>query len=646
MNYADYGYIRLAAIAPPVAIGNPKRNAEHIVQAMQQNEYANVSLMLFPELSVSGYTCEDLFFNQSMIYQCEEALYQIARATDERIVVVGAPWRMSDGRLLNAGFVCQNGLILGAVPKTSHPNYGEFYDKRWFASGLEVEVCIDHPKLGQFVIATDQLFAVGESLFAVEICEDLWQPAPPSMRHVRAGAELIVNLSASNELVSKANYRRDLIRMASAQGICAYLYAASGPTESTKDIVFGGHQLFAENGALLAQSERFLLEGSSIVCEYDWQKLRHDRTRNGTFANSERPAAYRHCGKPQRPTLDTLRRTFDPKPFVPGDENEFGERASEILRIQSTGLARRMMAAYSKTLVLGVSGGLDSTLAFLVCLDALEILNKDRSDLCAITLPGPATSEHTLDSARMLASSAGANLLEVRIDASVEQHLKDLSHGGEHDVVFENAQARERTQILFDLANKMSGIVVGTGDLSELALGWCTYNADQMSSYNVNASVPKTLVIYLVRWYALHRADKELSEALMRVLDTPISPELIPANDKTSDEASDDVAQHTESIIGPYELHDFFIYHYLRNGFDAEKIYVLAQLAFDDKYDAPVIKQWLKLFFKRFYMHQFKRTTLPSGPKVGSVSLSPRGDWRMPDEADVSAILENIESFK
>jgi len=641
MNYADYGYVRLAAIAPPVAIGNPKRNAELIVQAMQQNEYADVSLMLFPELCVSGYTCEDLFFNQSMIDQCEEALSQIARATDERIVVVGAPYRLADGRLLNAGFVCQNGLILGAVPKTSHPNYGEFYDKRWFVSGLGVEQCVDHPKLGQFVMSTDQLFAVGESWFALEICEDLWHPAPPSMTHVRAGAELIVNLSASNELVSKANYRRDLIRMSSAQGVCAYLYASSGPTESTKDIVFGGHHLFAENGVLYEQSERFSLSGSRIICEFDWQKLRHDRARNGTFANSERPHAYRYNGKHQRPVLTALRRTVDANPFVPDDASEFGERASEILSIQSTGLARRMMAAYSKTLVLGVSGGLDSTLAFLVCLDALKLLEKDRSDLCAITLPGPATSEHTLDSARMLASSAGANLQEVRIDASVEQHLKDLSHNGAHDVVFENAQARERTQILFDLANQMSGIVVGTGDLSELALGWCTYNADQMSSYNVNASVPKTLVIYLVRWYALHRADKDLSEALLRILDTPISPELVPAKEGETN----DVSQHTESIIGPYELHDFFIYHYLRNGFNAEKIYVLAQMAFSGKYDAATIKRWLKLFFKRFYMHQFKRTTLPSGPKVGSVSLSPRGDWRMPDEADVSAILEQIESF-
>jgi len=477
MNYADYGFIRLAAIAPVVAIGNPKRNAEQIISAMQGNEFADVSLMLFPELCVSGYTCEDLFFNQSMSDQVDEALYQIVRATDDRIVVVGAPYRLNDGRLLNAAFVCHNGQVLGAVPKTSNPNYGEFYDKRWFVSGAGIEHSVDHPRLGQFVVSCNQLFAIGESWFAIEICEDLWHPTPPSMAHVLAGAELIVNLSASNELVSKANYRRDLIRMASAQGVCAYLYASSGPTESTKDIVFGGHNLFAENGSLIEESERFAMSGSQIISEFDWQKLRHDRTRNGTFANSDRPQAYLHNGKPAKPQLKSMRRTFVPKPFIPADDFEFGERASEILSIQSTGLARRMMAAHAKTLVLGVSGGLDSTLAFLVCLDALKIMRQDYKDLCAITLPGPATSEHTLESARLLASSAGANLREVRIDASVEQHLKDLSHSGDHDVVFENAQARERTQILFDLANQMHGIVVGTGDLSELALGWCTYNA-------------------------------------------------------------------------------------------------------------------------------------------------------------------------
>ena len=646
MNYADYGYIRLAAIAPEVAIGNPARNAERVMASMQHENYSDVSLMLFPELCLSGYTCEDLFFNQSMIDQCREALHRVASASDQRLVVVGAPMRLFDGRLLNVGFVCQDGRVLGAVPKTSQPNYGEFYDKRWFVSGAGVEQQIDDPLLGEFTLSANQLFAIGESWFAVEICEDLWHPSPPCMSHVRAGAELIVNLSASNELVAKANYRRDLIRMASAQGMCAYLYASCGPTESTKDIVFGGHHLFAENGVLIEESDRFALHGSSIVTEFDWQKLRHDRARNSTFASSERPDAYRKLGERHTAQVQHLTRVFDQKPFVPDDEQEFDARANEILQIQSTGLARRMMVSGSDKLVLGVSGGLDSTLAFLVCLDALELLGKDCKDLCAITLPGPATSEHTLESARMLAASVQADLKEISINASVVQHLKDLSHGGEHDVVFENAQARERTQILFDLANQLHGIVVGTGDLSELALGWCTYNADQMSSYNVNASVPKTLVIYLVRWYAQHRANKSLSEALLRILDTPISPELVPAaSDHNHDEAHDEIGHHTESIIGPYELHDFFIYHYLRNGFDAEKIYVLAQLAFDKKYDKPTIKSTLAIFFKRFYMHQFKRTTLPSGPKVGSVSLSPRGDWRMPDEADVSYILSQIESF-
>jgi len=640
MNYADYGYIRLAAIAPQIAIGNPLENARRIIELSKVQAYAQCALLLFPEMSVSGYTSEDLFFNQSMIDQCKVALKKIAAASDDRIIVVGAPLRLLDGRLLNAGFVCQHGKIIGAVPKTSHPNYGEFYDKRWFVSGADVDQCVVDPLLGEFIVSTKQLFAIGESRFAIEICEDLWHPTPPSMQHVLAGAELILNLSASNELVSTAHSRRGLVQMASAQGVCAYLYASSGPTESTKDIVFGGHQMFAENGALLAESDRFEMDGSDIVVEYDWQKLRHDRTKNGTFANSERPNGYHYTGESNKVEVTELTRTIDRKPFVPDDETVFDERAVEIFAIQSTGLARRMLASHAKSLVLGVSGGLDSTLAFLVCLDALDKLGRSHEELCAITLPGPATSEHTLQTAHMLATAVNASLQEVRIDASVAQHLKDLSHGGDHDVVFENAQARERTQILFDLANQLNGIVVGTGDLSELALGWCTYNADQMSSYNVNASVPKTLVIYLVKWYAQHRANKPLADALNRVLDTPISPELVP-----SDTSSDDVAHHTESIIGPYELHDFFIYHTLRNGFKAEKIYVLARIAFDGEYDNSTIKKWLRVFYKRFYQHQFKRTTLPAGPKVGSVSLSPRGDWRMPDEADVSSILAEIDAL-
>lgn len=638
MNFAQFGYIRVAAFAPVVSIGNPAANADAILACLQNPSNDAVSLVAFPELSITGYTCEDLFFNQGMVDQIDTALKRIAKASRIQTVVVGAPYRLADGRMINAAFVCQGGKVTGAVPKTSNPNYGEFYDKRWFVSGEGIDETIDSLQLGTFRISTNQLFVLGESRFAIEICEDLWHPVPPYTSHVRAGAELIVNLSASNELVAKADYRRDLVRMASAQGVCAYLYASAGPTESTRDIVFGGHHLFAENGVLLQESERFAMQGSSLTAEMDWQLLRHDRTRNNTFASAVRPQGYTTVGKQPILPIEQLQRSYRAHPFVPNDESEFSARAVDILKIQATGLARRILASHAKTLVLGLSGGLDSTLALLVCIDALNILERDNTDLTVITLPGPATSEHTLQSARMLAKAASASLIEIRIDQSVEQHLKDLNHSGDHDVVFENAQARERTQVLFDMANKTGGIVVGTGDLSELALGWCTYNADHMSSYNVNSSVPKTLVKYLCRWYARHRADDALSDALLRVLDTPISPELVPSDD-------DDIAQETESIIGPYELHDFFIYHYLRNGFNAAKIYQLTLLSFADKYDAITVKKWLRLFFRRFYTQQFKRSTLPSGPKVGSVSLSPRGDWRMPDEANVDAILAQIDEF-
>ena len=638
MNYADLGFLKLAAIAPPVHIGNPQANAGEILQQLQQPQVRSSALVAFPELCVSGYTCEDLFFNHDMVTDCEAAVAEIAAASTQQIVIVGAPFRLPDGRLLNAAFVCQRGEVIGVVPKISNPNYGEFYDKRWFVSGDGVELSVDHPLLGSLWVGSRQIFAIGPSRFAVEICEDLWHPRPPSGSHVLAGAELIVNLSASPELVGKADYRRDLVRMASAQGVCGYLYVSCGPLESTRDVVYGGHQMYAENGVTIGESERFGMGVCSFYAEMDWQKLRHDRTRNNTFAAALRPEGYRSAGSVCEYPLDKIERPYPPHPFVPDDEAELTARASEILKIQSTGLARRVLASHAQTLVLGVSGGLDSTLALLVCLDTLEALGRPVDDLLAVTMPGPATSDHTLATARMLAEVCGCKLREIRIDAAVKQHLLDLSHDGNHDVVFENAQARERTQLLFDIANQTGGIVVGTGDLSELAIGWCTYNADHMSSYNVNVSVPKTLVKYLCRWYAQHRAPAKFSDALLRVLDTPISPELIPSD-------SDDIGQETESIIGPYELHDFFIYHFLRNGFGAQKIYTLATRTFNGKYESETIKKWLGVFFRRFYTQQFKRSTLPAGPKIGSVSLSPRGDWRMPDEADASAILAQIETF-
>jgi len=635
MDYKDLGFIRVAAIAPEVALADPETNATRIVTHLESLQGEAVCLALFPELSITGYSCEDLFFNDDLHTASAAALIRVAKACQNLTAVVGVPWRLPDGRLLNCAAVLHDGRILGLVPKISHPNYGEFYDQRWFATGLTVAddtapgMRIDHR----------QLFEIGGARIGIEICEDLWSPEPPGIRHCLAGADLVLNLSASNELVAKSDYRRELVRGASARGICGYLYASAGPLESSKDIVFGGHLLAAENGLVVDESERFAFEASVLVTEFDLARLHHDRMQNTTMRSTPRPAGYHRVpvSKAGAP-LDSLNRVVDPHPFVPADEAQLDARAHEILHIQATGLARRMLASASSTLVIGLSGGLDSTLAFLVCVDALSKLDRPVSALHPLTLPGPGTSQHTLTSARELARAVGASIREISISAAVAQHLADLGHADEADVVFENAQARERTQILFNYANKAGGIVVGTGDMSELALGWCTYNADHMASYNVNASVPKTMMAYLVRWYARHRADTPLAAILERVLDTPISPELIAPQDG-------DISQQTESIIGPYELHDFFLYHFIRTGASVEKIFALARLAFANAYPPEEIQRWLRVFFQRFFSQQFKRTVLPPGPKVGSVSLSPRGDWRMPDEASVQGYLATIDAL-
>ena len=643
MNTNDLGFIRIAACAPSVAIADPARNAAEIAREYVHLAEQSAALVLFPELSVSGYTCEDLFYSRALELGCRTALAALAQATKSRnaALVVGAPWLLPDGRLLNCAFVLAGGRVHGAVPKTAHPNYGEFYDKRWFVSGESIDTASDDDVLGPFPIARDLLFDVGRARFALEICEDLWAVEPPGARHALAGADVILNPSASNDLVAKADYRRDLVRMASATRICGYLYASAGPSESTKDVVFGGHLLAAEDGALLAESERFALDGSRLVVEIDIEHLRHDRARNATFAAAARPAGHRTLATGvERPALATLARKFATHPFVPADEHALEARAQEILAIQATGLARRMLAADARCLVIAVSGGLDSALAFLVCIDALAKLDRKLDALHALTMPGPGTSEHTLESARTLARATGAKLVEISIVAAVEQHLADLGKSSdEHDVVFENAQARERTQLLFDYANQVGGIVVGTGDLSELALGWCTFNGDQMANYNVNAGVPKTLIAYLVRWYARHRSHGVLANVLLRVLDTPISPELLPPD------ADGSIRQTTETLIGPYELHDFFLFHHVRHGSAPERIFALAVASFEGKHDRAAIKRWLKVFFTRFYAQQFKRTTSPPGPKVGTLSLSPRGDWRMPDEARADALLAAVDKL-
>ncbi len=636
MDYSELGFVKIAAAAPPVAVADPAANAAAITRAYAEAP-ADAAIVLLPELSITGYTCEDLFFSGDLRRAADAAVAAVAAATDTRVLVVGAPWWLADGRILNCAFVCRDRRVLGAVPKIARPNYEEFYEQRWFASGAGVTLDVDG-ELGAFPLRADLIFKLGATAFGIEICEDLWTPSPPSAALALAGAEILLNPSASTELVAKADYRRDLVRTQSARTISSYIYAGAGPGESTKDVVFGGHLIAAENGRILGESTRFDLHGSSLCVEVDCQRLRHGRVQNTSFAQSPRPPPPISVDAGAPPALPTLARSYSRQPFVPADEAELDARAREILAIQATGLARRMRAANAEFLVIGVSGGLDSSLAYLVCLDTLQTLELPRQALHAITMPGPGTTAHTLASARLLADATGVELREIGIDAVVHQHLADIDHAGDVDTTFENVQARQRTQTLFNTANRIGGIVVGTGDLSELALGWCTFNADQTANYNVNAGVPKTLVAYLVRWYARHRAGEALRDVLERVLETPISPELAPTGE-------DGAGQQTEAIIGPYELHDFFLFHFLRNGAGVVKIFTLARAAFAGKYSAATIKNWLAVFVQRFFSQQFKRTTLPPGPKVGTVSLSPRGDWRMPDEASASTVLTALEAI-
>ena len=632
MDFSDFGFLKIAAVAPPVAIADPGANARLIGQAYHAAS-ADSAIVLLPELAVTGYSCEDLFFNDDLRRATHVALAELAAASDDRVLVVGAPWWLEDGRILDCAFVCRGGRVVGAVPKIAQPNYEEFYEQRWFSSGLGVAIEVDD-EMGRFPLRPDLVFKLGHTAFGIEICEDLWSANPPSGQLALGGAEILLNLSASPEAVAKADYRRNLVQSQSGRTLSAYVYASAGPSESTKDVVFGGHLIAAENGRLLAESQRFQLDGASLSVEVDCQRIRHGRQQNTTFAQAPRTSVVT-LDAGAAPSLTTLARSYSRQPFVPPDEREFAARAQDILAIQATGLARRVRAAQAERLVIGLSGGLDSTLAYLVCIDALALLGRPTETVCAITMPGPGTTAHTLASARGLADATGVELREISIDRAVAAHLADIAHDGEADVTFENAQARERTQILFDTANRVAGIVVGTGDLSELALGWCTFNADQTANYNVNAGVPKTLVAYLVRWYARHRAEPALSSVLGRVLDTPITPELTPPRDGEID-------QRTEAIIGPYELHDFFLFHFLRTGAGARKIYALACGAFADTYADAEIKHWLTVFLTRFFAQQFKRTTLPPGPKVGTVSLSPRGDWRMPDEATAAAMLTDL----
>ena len=636
-NASDMGFVKVAALSPTVTVANPEKNAETALAAIKKAAAEGVQVMVLPELHLSGYTCGDLFQQDRLIARCEEALNKIRKETAsiQALIAVGLPMRLCDS-LYNCAAVLQSGKILGVVPKQYLPNYQEFYEKRWFAPGnrllsRQVTLC------GETVFFGSQLFRLGNAVIGVEICEDLWVPLPPSSHLVLTGANLILNLSASNELVAKNAYRRELIAGQSGRCICGYVYASAGVGESTTDLVFSGACTVAENGSILAESERFSRTGSRAVACIDVAKLSAERRKNGSFHDN---AVEFSEGIPTvtgvLPHLELCRmdRSYDPTPFIPRDQRTREERCKEIFAIQAAGLAKRLSHTGLKRAVIGISGGLDSTLALLVASETMKLLQYPSENILCITMPGFGTTDRTYQNALELIASLGAELREIDIRPACIQHMKDIGHDPSiHDITYENTQARERTQILMDLANKSGGLLVGTGDLSELAMGWCTYNGDHMSMYGVNASVPKTLVRYLVD-YVASRSDERTAAVLREVLDTPVSPELLPPDENGQ------IAQKTEENIGPYELHDFFLYHFLRFGFDREKLAFLAERAFDGRYSPEEVEKWLELFLKRFFSSQFKRSCLPDGPKVGSVSLSPRGDWRMPSDADRSIFLE------
>jgi NAD+ synthase (glutamine-hydrolysing) len=635
-DWRRHGFARISAAAPPVHLADPLKNAAEIATWARRLSADGASLIVFPELALTGYTCEDLFLSSDLAQRTSAALEQLAAATADlpSALVVGTPIRAGDGRQYNAAVVVQHGRIVGGVPKTHLPNNGEFYERRWFTPGDRVDATVTVASLPSFRLNRHQVFTLGPLRFGIEICEDLWAPDPPSTQLALAGANVIVNPSGSNELVAKADYRRQLISQQSARLHTAYIYAGCGPTESTKDLVFGGHCLVVENGTILAESERFLLAGSTATADVDLDRLANERVRNITWSTSWPTHATDEVALADGATpLTELRRSYPSNPFVPDDPATVHERAKEILAIQATGLARRVLAAHAKRLVIGVSGGLDSTLALLVCEAAVKQLGRPSDTILGVTMPGPGTTRRTRTSADDLMTALGVEGRTIPIGPAVTQHLTDIGHPPDvHDITFENSQARERTQILFDLANQESGIVVGTGDLSELALGWCTFNADHMSNYGVNSSVPKSLVRHLVGWYADQGAHAALATTLRAVLDTPVSPELLPPD------AHGNIVQETEDVLGPYELHDFFLFHWLRHGCTAAKIAALAKHVFVGVYDDAAIERWLDTFITRFHRQQFKRTTLPPGPKVGSVSVSPRGDLRMPDEVDPASV--------
>ena len=651
-----YGFATVAAAIPSVRVADTHFNILSIEEQIAKAEGRGVELIVFPELSITGYTCQDLFRSELLLEKAEEALVHLLDFTRKLniISVVGMPVVIGD-ILLNCAVVVQQGTVLGIIPKTFLPNYGEFYEKRWFASALDISQRQIYIAGNPITVSSEpQVFVTADGLkFGVEICEDLWSPIPPSNNLTLAGADVIVNLSASDELIGKHEYLRQLISQQSARTISAYIYSGCGFGESTQDVVYGGNAIIAENGKLLCESDRFCKDAQLQIMQIDVERLRSERRANTTFVMAQRTGHAKYIDTKPVETLEysssvsdfTLTRVIDPLPFIP-KSNDMKRSCEEILNIQTSGLAKRLHHTGCKNVVVGISGGLDSTLALLVSVRAFDYLGLDRHGIYGITMPGFGTTDRTHDNALSLMHSLGVTVEEIPIGKSVTQHFLDIHHDiSKHDVTYENGQARERTQILMDMANRVGGMVVGTGDLSELALGWATYNGDHMSMYGVNASVPKTLIRHLVRYVADNDVDAVSRTTLLDIIDTPISPELIPAD------ADGNISQKTEDLVGPYELHDFFLYNYLRFGYRPQKLFIMAKSAFNGHnpevgvYDDATIKHWLHTFFRRFFAQQFKRSCLPDGPKVGSVSLSPRGDWRMPSDASSALWLEEIDNL-
>ncbi len=634
------GFVKVAAVTPKIKVADPKYNTEVICGKLQEAYAKGAKIIVFPEMCITGYTCGDLFLQEILLEAAEQALLAIAKETrgQDALVLVGLPV-VRDGKLYNVAAVLQDGNILGMVPKANIPSYAEFYETRHFAEGNRevASYCLNGEEIP---FGTNLLFECTDLkglVLACEICEDLWVANPPATNHALMGATVIANLSASNETVAKDEYREMLVKSSSARLLCGYIYASAGEGESTQDLVFSGHNMIAENGTVLAASGRFT--GDTIYGDLDVQKILMERRRMVTFGGqSKEPYVVVPFALQLAETK--LDRTFANMPFVPSDEEKKSKRCEEILTIQSLGLKKRYEHTGLKTAVLGISGGLDSTLALLVTVRTFDMLSLDRKGIIAVTMPCFGTTDRTYENACRLTRTLGATLEEVDIREAVTVHFRDIGQdSGNHNVTYENAQARERTQVLMDIANRENGLVIGTGDMSELALGWATYNGDHMSMYGVNAGVPKTLVRHLVKYYADTCNDKELQETLLDVLDTPVSPELLPP-------VEGNISQKTEDLVGPYELHDFFLYYMLRCGFPPAKVYRVAKLAFAGLYDDATILKWLKKFYWRFFSQQFKRSCLPDGPKVGSVALSPRGDLRMPSDACAKLWLDQLEELE